>query len=405
MNGLSAAALTDLAGVTEAEVWRLVDFGVLVARPGAGPFLETDVQKVRLATACERAGLPMDEIAAAIRAGRLSFAFLEAQQYQRYQRYAARSSRTYRQVSQETGVQLELLRRTLESAGFAWSAPDDPMREDELELVALLQGMAATGILDLAWMTRIGRAWADGLRLAAKAESEAYHARVELPVLESGMGQQQALELSTQLDPELAPLLDRAVMAVYHRQQELAWIEDQVEHVEAALGEVGAHARPERIPAMCFLDLAGYTQLTEERGDQAAAALVESLAVLVRRLAGEHGGVPAKWLGDGVMFYFREPAGAVLAALQMVEELPKAGLPPAHVGVAAGPVVVQGGDYFGRTVNLAARIASRAGAMQVLVSESVLQAPPPDGVRFVELGEVQLKGFARPVRLLEVCRA
>jgi len=132
---------------------------------------------------------------------------------------------------------------------------------------------------------------------------------------------------------------------------------------------------------MCFLDLAGYTRLTEERGDQAAAALVESLAVLVRRLAGEHGGVPAKWLGDGVMLYVREPAGAVLA------------------------VVVQGGDYFGRTVNLAARIASRAGAKQVLVSESVLQAPAPDGVRFVELGEVQLKGFARPVRLLEVCRA
>jgi adenylate cyclase len=95
----------------------------------------------------------------------------------------------------------------------------------------------------------------------------------------------------------------------------------------------------------------------------------------------------------------------VLAALEMVEELPKAGLPPAHAGVAAGPVVVQGGDYFGRTVNLAARIASRAGAKQVLVSESVLQAPPPGGVRFVELGEVQLKGFARPVRLLEVCRA
>jgi adenylate cyclase len=278
------------------------------------------------------------------------------------------------------------------------------MREDELEVVPLLQRVAATGILDLAWMTRIGRAWADGLRLAAKAESEAYHARVELPVLESGMGQQQALELSTQLDPELASLLDRAVMAVYHRQQELAWIEDQVEHVEAALGEVGARARPERVPAMCFLDLAGYTRLTEERGDQAAAALVESLAVLVRRLAREHGGVPAKWLGDGVMLYFRELAGAVLAALEMVEQLPEAGLPPAHVGVAAGPVVVQGGDYFGRTVNLAARIASHAGAGQVLVSESVLQAPPPD-VRFVELGEVQLKGFARPVRLLEVCRA
>jgi adenylate cyclase len=405
MNELSASELADLAGVTKAEVERMVDLGVLVARHGAASFLASDVQKLRLATACEQAGLPMDGIAAAIRAGRLSFAFLEARQYQRYQRYTARSARTYRQVSQETGVPLELLRSTLESAGFAWSGLDDPMREDELEVVPLLQRMAATGILDLTWMTRIGRAWADGLRLAAKAESEAYHARVELPVLKSGMGQQQALDLSAQLGPELAPLLDRAVMAIYHRQQELACIEDQVEHVEAALGEVGARARPERVPAMCFLDLAGYTRLTEEQGDQAAAALVESLAVLVRRLAREHGGVPAKWLGDGVMFHFREPAGAVLAALQMVEELPAAGLPPAHVGVAAGPVVVQGGDYFGRTVNLAARIASRADAGQVLVSEGVLQAPPPDGVRFVELGEVQLKGFARPVRLLEVCPA
>jgi class 3 adenylate cyclase len=68
-------------------------------------------------------------------------------------------------------------------------------------------------------------------------------------------------------------------------------------------------------------------------------------------------------------------------------------------------VVTQDAAYFGRTVNLAARIASRAGAGQILVSESVIQAPAPDGVHFVELGEVQLKGFARPVRLLEACRA
>src|SRR5919201_6180666 len=126
MNRLSAAGLADLAGVTEAEVRQLVDLGVLVARHGAGPFLETDVPKVRLATACERAGLPMDGIAQAIRAGRLSFAFLEAAPYRRW---AARSARTYRQVSQETGVPLELLGDALESMGFARMAPDEPIRE------------------------------------------------------------------------------------------------------------------------------------------------------------------------------------------------------------------------------------------------------------------------------------
>jgi hypothetical protein len=59
MNALSASELADLAGVTEAEVGRLVDLGVLVARDGVGPFLATDVPKVRLATACEQAGLPL----------------------------------------------------------------------------------------------------------------------------------------------------------------------------------------------------------------------------------------------------------------------------------------------------------------------------------------------------------
>jgi hypothetical protein len=134
MNELSAARLADLAGVTAAEVERLVDLGVLVARDGTDPFLETDVQKVRLAVACEQAGLPMEAIAAAIRAGRLSFAFLEAAPFRRW---AVRSGRTYREVSEDAGIPLETLGAVLESMGFARVGPDEPMREDELEVVPL----------------------------------------------------------------------------------------------------------------------------------------------------------------------------------------------------------------------------------------------------------------------------
>ena len=194
------------------------------------------------------------------------------------------------------------------------------------------------------------------------------------------------------------------MLAIYHRQEELLWTEGLVERIENELEAAGMLGRPGRVPAMSFLDLVGYTRLTEERGDAAAAALAEALAVLVGRSAREHGGVPVKWLGDGVMVHFREPTGAVRSALELVAQLPEAGLPPAHVGVAAGPVVVQGGDYFGRTVNLAARIAARAGAGQVLVSQRVAESAPPQGVRFVELGEQPLKGIARPVRLLEASR-
>jgi adenylate cyclase len=404
MNRLSAAGLADLAGVTEAEVRRLVDLGILVARHGAGPFLETDVPKVRLATACERAGLPMAGIASAIRAGRLSFAFLEATPYRRW---AARSTRTYRQVSQETGVSLELLGSFLEAIGFARMAPDELIQEDELEVVPLLQLGLSSGFLDQLWSTRLGRGYAEGLRLIAQVEREVWQARFMAPMLEASADQQTAMERAAQRAGDLnyTSLVDRALMAAYRRQQELAWTEQLVENIEVALDATGVVGRPERVPAMCVLDLVGYTRLTEERGDQAAAELAGRLAMLVGRSAREHGGVPVKWLGDGVMFHYREPAGAVLAALQMVEEFPQAGLPPAHVGVAAGPVVVQGGDYFGRTVNLAARIAAYASASRVLVSERVAERAPSQGVTFVELGQVQLKGIAHPVRLLEARRA
>jgi adenylate cyclase len=376
---LDAADLAELAGVSEAEIGRMVDLGVLVAREGAAPFLTIDLRKVRVALACERAGLPMDGIAAAIRGGRVSFAFLEASPYHRW---AVPSDRTYRQVSQETGIPLDVLRETLESMGFAWTSPDEPMREDELEVVPVLQMGISTGILDKRWLARLGRAYAEGLRLAAMVETEIFQARFEGPALDAGLGQRQVMELASELAAPFIPLVDRALMGIYRRQQELAWTDHQVLNIEAALEQAGAIARPDRVPAMCFVDLAGYTRLTEEQGDQAAAELASTLAVLVERSSRAAGGIPVKWLGDGVMLHFRRPAGAVEASLAMVGELPSAGLPPAHVGVAA-----------------------RAQAGQVLVTEAVAAAVPGNGVAFSDLGELRLKGFSAPVRLLEARRS
>jgi class 3 adenylate cyclase len=71
---------------------------------------------------------------------------------------------------------------------------------------------------------------------------------------------------------------------------------------------MGIHERPTRLPAMCFLDLRGYTRLTEEHGDEAAADLAASLASLVQRVSQHHGGMPVKYLGDGVMFFFKDRA-------------------------------------------------------------------------------------------------
>ena len=105
------------------------------------------------------------------------------------------------------------------------------------------------------------------------------------------------------------------------------------------------------------------------------------------------------------MFHFREPGPGVLAALEMVEEAAKADLPPAHVGLHAGPVLYQEGDYYGRTVNAASRIADYARQGEVLVSQEVVDASAGAGVTFDDIGNVELKGLAGAMRLHVARRA
>ena len=166
--------------------------------------------------------------------------------------------------------------------------------------------------------------------------------------------------------------MDQALLAIYHANQEHAWTENLLGEVEDALDRAGLWSKAATIPAICFLDISGYTRLTEERGDRAAAELVTRLAPLVERPAERHGGKVVKRLGDGVMLHFRDPREAVVAALEMIEAVSAASMPPAHIGIDAGPVVFEGGDYFGRTVNIAARIAEHAEPGQVLVSQEVV---------------------------------
>jgi adenylate cyclase len=106
------------------------------------------------------------------------------------------------------------------------------------------------------------------------------------------------------------------------------------------------------------------------------------------------------------MMHFAHPPAAVITGLDLVEETERAISARARVGINAGPVVVQEGDYFGRTVNVAARIADYADPREVLVSEQAREAAATaDGVAFELVGDVVLKGVPRPVRLHRVVRA
>jgi adenylate cyclase len=108
-----------------------------------------------------------------------------------------------------------------------------------------------------------------------------------------------------------------------------------------------------------------------------------------------------KMLGDGVHFHFRDPHDAVRASLDIVRQVRPRGLPAAHVGVNAGPMIYDEGDYFGRAVNVAARIASQAGADQVFVGEDLARAVVPTGFVLRRVGSFELKGISRRISIYE----
>ncbi|HKE54441.1 MAG TPA: adenylate/guanylate cyclase domain-containing protein [Actinomycetota bacterium] len=394
MSGLSRQDVADRAGVDPGYVDRLVDLEILEPA-GGDAFSVGDVRRARWVQSFERAGVPLEGLAAAVRDGTLSFSYLDASAFDRF---AGVSRTSFRELSERTGVPLGLLLVVREALGFAEPRPEDRVREDELAVVPAIEMQLSSGIRPEV-IERLLRAYGDGLRRIVETETDWYRSEVQQPLLEGGMSEAEMLAAQADVGSGMAPLMEQALLSIYHGQQEHAWSKSAVEDVEAVLERAGLYRRVRRPPAVSFLDLTGYTRLTEERGDEAAAELATTLATVVRGCAREHGGQPVKWLGDGVMSFFPNPGDGVSAALEMVEGVAADALPPARVGIHAGPVVFQEGDYFGRTVNIAARIAEFARPGEVLVSQEVVDAADLDGVAFTEIGPIDLKGVSEPLRL------
>jgi adenylate cyclase len=389
---LDERTLAERAGVDVETVRRYAKLRLLDAEEGG--YTEYDVARIRLIGSCERGGLPLEGMAQAVEQGLFSFAFLDHEQYRRFGGFA---DTTYADAAAEVGLSFDFVRRVFEALGLPIpESEDERIRESDRLPIRLLAMPLAFGASENA-IVRTVRVYGDALRRITEAESQFYRDSVEQPLVEAGMPLVEAIQTASSFGDEWNEFGDRSLLELYHRHQESVWLSGLVARIEEALEQLGVYRRIERASAMVFLDLEGYTRLTEERGDAAAAELAASLAGIAQETSRRHGGRPVKWLGDGVMFHFPDPRGSVVAALEMVERTPAVRLPPAHVGVAAGPVVMQDGDYFGRTVNLAARLSGTAGPSEVLVTTEVVEACAGDGVRFEEIGKAELKGFSAPV--------
>jgi adenylate cyclase len=396
--GLSEAELAERSGCSLERVQELVRLGILVPRDRDGPFDARDAHRVRLMQAFEDAGIEVELIARGIAAGKLSYENLAL-----FLPKPAAWSKTYEELADDVGRSPELVRRVVMEFGLPQTASETRLREDDIPVLTELLTVWAEAEDDE--IARLARAYGQNIRRLVASDLELASSSL-FARLRQTLPDDEMRRVAGQLGIRVMALGEHLMLWLRGRHLEHEILSSTVQSTEEYLQELGiAPKRQPRPPAIAFLDLTGYTALTEERGDEAGADLAARLVTLVNQAAQPHGGHPVKWLGDGVMFYFPEPAGAVLTGLDLVEQMPAAVDVRARVGVNAGRVIFRDGDYFGRTVNVASRIADYARPGEVLVSDEVQARWSGEGVRFEPIGPVALKGLRDEHTLYAASRA
>jgi Adenylate and Guanylate cyclase catalytic domain len=153
-----------------------------------------------------------------------------------------------------------------------------------------------------------------------------------------------------------------------------------------------------------FADLCDYTEHTFRQGDEFAAELAVGFHLLVRELAATESCEVVKAIGDAVMVRAAQVEDAVRLAQRIHESGRQLGYPAVRVGIDTGPAVARDGDWYGTTVNRAARVAEAANPGEMLLTEGALAALTPSlDVRIVERGVRALKGL--PESLLHTAYA
>jgi adenylate cyclase len=402
MEELSVEELVDRSGATAEQLRRLGELGIITPTP-EGRYRRSDIQRIRVVEALAEAGFAPEQLGQLIAAGAYDLDWASVV----FPEPTAQLTTTLEQATAATGLPEDLAGRLYD----AWELPrpqtGQALRADEDELLQLAAPALAAFGRDETSLLAMHRQLGESLRRLAESQVRLFHTHVEQQLGAEGEPDRAWTEDLNQVAAWLMASLERAVVLLYRRHFEHYVLDVTVLRAEAALERAGlARRRPDRPPAIAFLDLSGYTKLTEEHGDRAAAGLAARLVEIVHELAHRHGGRPVKLLGDGVMFHFPEPAQAVRCGLELVDRIPRVGLPQARVGLHSGPVVFQDGDYFGRTVNIAARITDYARPGEILVSDQVVaDVDRLEAVRFEPVGPVSLKGLSAPITLFTAVHA
>jgi adenylate cyclase len=383
--GIPLAEAAERAGVSVATLRRWTREGLVPQYDGE--WSPGAVSHARIVARLRERGHSLKDIRRATEEGRLAFGFIE-------ELFPADGDGTYTlaQAARETGLEPALIERVVAALGL------QPMTAEALTAadVQLLRYVAAvlSAGLPLVAMLQLVRVYGQAIAQVADAEVRLFHLYVHEPLMRSGATGVEMAEEMHDLASELLPLASPVMDQVHQRYLRYFVEQDVVGHMESELDTEEIDLGRMRV-AIAFADLAGYTRLTEEEGELEAVDTVEKFVEAVEMTLPEDARV-IKTIGDEVMIVGSDPAALTDWGVGF-QQLYVSRAPP-RIGIHYGDALYRDGDYYGRAVNIASRVATRSAGGEVLVTRPVVERAGPH-LEFERIAEVRLKGFSESTEI------
>ena len=340
------------------------------------------IGQARVVAKMRERGHSLAKIRRATEDGKLAFSFLEELFPSDQQRYSIRDA------ARETGIEEGLVTRLIGGLGIT-PEHTGTVTEDELQLLRYVAAVLDSGF-PLAALLQLVRVYGQAMARVADAEVRLFHLYVHEPLMRSGSNGVETAEQMQAMSRQVLPLAGPVLDQIHQRYLQFFVEQDVVGHMESDLDGTAIDLGRMRV-AIAFADLTGYTRMTEEEGELTAVDAVERFVEAVEATLPDDARV-IKTIGDEAMIIGSDPAALTdwavgFQSLQSERPLPRIAV---HCGVA----LYRDGDYYGRDINIASRVAARSGGGEVLVTRPVVDAVgTAPHLEFERIGDVRLKGF------------
>ena len=365
-------------GVSPATLRRWAREGLIA--PYAGAWSPAAVGHAKIVARLRERGHSLREIRRATEQGRLAFGYVDEMFETRGEVY------TLEQAAVETGLEPALLERVVAALGTVPITADRISAED-VRLLRYVATVLEAG-LPLVALLQLVRVYGQAMARVADAEVRLFHLYVHEPLMRSGASGVETADEMAELTRRLLPLSSPVMDQIHQRYLQHFVEQDVVGHMESDLEGDSVDLGRMRV-TIAFADLAGYTRLTEEAGELEAVDAVERFVEAVETSLPDDARV-IKTIGDEAMIVGSEPAGLTEWAVEFQRDQDERTLP--RIAIHYGNALYRDGDYFGRDVNIASRVAARAGGGEVLVTRPVVERARGD-LAFDRIAQVRLKGF------------